>query len=180
MIKALTWVDNTRTRLQLVHWRVTHHQPQGPTEHLPEAHDKAAVSTQLAAVLALLEPTLAKGLRFAGQCLILYLLFVVGTILTQAFSLPLPGNLVGMLLLLLLLSTGIIRPIHLQDVAVLVVQHLNFFFPFVVGLMAWATLFAASGIILGISLGGSAVVGLITAGLIAQWIVRHGGPTDAS
>jgi holin-like protein len=121
------------------------------------------------------------ALRFLRQALILCLLFGVGTVLAQALSLPLPGNLVGMLLLLFLLSVGIVRPANVQDLSGLAVKHFNFFFiPIVVGLMAWTTLLAASGLALGISLIGSAVVGLVAAGLATQLSSARGGPPDAA
>jgi holin-like protein len=120
------------------------------------------------------------ALRFLRQALILCLLFGVGTALAQALSLPLPGNLVGMLLLLFLLRVGIVRPAHVQDLAGLVLQHLNFFFvPLAVGLMAWGGLLAASGAALGLSLLGSAVVCLAVAGLVGQRLSRWGGDRDA-
>ena len=110
-------------------------------------------------------PTIVAGLatvlRLIGQGLTLWVLFVAGAFLSEMFSLPLPGNLVGMLLLLALLSTGVVRVGHVGDVAGFAVKHLNFFFiPFVVGLMAWTALFSSSGLAIGVSLVGSAVLGL--------------------
>lgn len=149
-------------------------------------YDRAADgSVSLSADDARPQTTIGRGvgtaLRFLRQALILCLLFGLGTALAQTFSLPLPGNLVGMLLLLLLLSVGIVRPAHVEDVAGLAVTHFNFFFiPIVVGLMAWTSLFATSGLGLGISLIGSAVIGLVAAGLATQLTTARGGPPDVA
>jgi holin-like protein len=119
------------------------------------------------------------GLRLAGQFALLVLLFHAGTAAAEATGVPLPGNLVGMLLLLGLLRLGVVRPGHVQDLAGLALQHLNFFFiPLAVGLMTWTGLLAASGVALGLSLLGSAVVGLAVAGRVGQRLSRWGGAYD--
>lgn len=126
-------------------------------------------------------PSLRYGLRFSGQCVLLYLLYTVGSLVTRVLHLPLPGNLVGMLLLLLLLRLGVLQPAHVREASTLIVRHFNFFFvPLVVGLMAWTGLFATRGVILGTSLVGSVIVGLATAGFVAQRGTAGGGPTDGS
>jgi holin-like protein len=112
--------------------------------------------------------------RLVGQGLLLWLLYTAGGHLAQATGLPLPANLVGLLLLLVLLATGVVRPDELREVAAVVGRHLSFFFvPFLVGLLAWTTLVATSGTILALSLLGSAVVGLATAGLAAQHLTKR-------
>ena len=91
-----------------------------------------------------------------------------------------PGNLVGMLLLLGLLRLGVVRLEHVEDAAALVLQHLNLFFlPLAVGLMTWGGLLGASGAGLGVSLAGSAAVCLAVAGLIGQRLAPRHGESDA-
>lgn len=120
------------------------------------------------------------GLQLAGQLAVLVLLFYAGTGLVQLTGVPLPGNLVGMLLLLGLLRLGLLRLGHVQDLAGLALKHLNFFFvPLAVGLMTWTELLAASGLALGLSLLGSAVICLAAAGLVAKQLVARGGDDDA-
>jgi holin-like protein len=111
-----------------------------------------------------------------GQGALLVLLFYAGTAVVEATRVPLPGNLVGMLLLLGLLRLGVVRPEQVQDLTGFVLQHLNFFFvPLAVGLMAWTGLLAESGLALGLSLLGSAVACLAVAGLVGQRLARWGG-----
>ena len=119
------------------------------------------------------------GLRLAGQFLVLVGLSYAGTAVVRATDAPLPGNLVGMLLLLLLLRLGVVRPEQVQDAAALVLKHLNFFFvPLAVGLMAWGGLLGASGAGLAVSLAGSAAVCLAVAGLVGQRLSPRGGEPD--
>jgi holin-like protein len=124
--------------------------------------------------------SLRLGLRLAGQFLVLVGLYYAGTALVRATGVPLPGNLVGMLLLLGLLRLGLARLEHVQDAAALVLQHLNLFFlPLAVGLMTWGGLLGASAAGLGLSLAGSAAVCLAVAGLIGQRLAPRGGESDA-
>ena len=150
-------------------------------EQGPEVRDGVASPTEWAELLRVVGSGLRRALRIGSQCAILGLLFATGTVLAHTFALPLPGNLVGMLLLLLLLSTGALRPAHVEDVAGFVVRHLNFFFiPFVVGLMAWGGLLASSGLVLAGCLIVSAVAGALTAALVATRMSPQGGPPDAA
>lgn len=64
-------------------------------------------------------------------------LYAIGEFLSSTFSLPLPGSLIGMLLLLLLLSTHILKLEQIQTVSTFLLTHLPFFFiPAGVALMA--------------------------------------------
>jgi holin-like protein len=144
-----------------------------------------AISVDAYAVSRLAGPGLRRGvhqsLRLAGQFTLLVLLLGVGTVLAQITAVPLPGNLIGMLLLLALLHFGVLRLEQIQDLAGFGIKHLNFFFvPYAVGLMTWTELFATSGIALAISLIGSTIVCLAVTGLTAQHLaMRAGGPDGA-
>ena len=128
-----------------------------------------------------LSPRIRLGLRNAGQFLLLKLLFQVCSALVQAVAVPLPGNLVGMLLLLALLRFGVLRLEQVQELADLTLKHLNFFFiPFAVGLMTWTALLASSGVALVVSLVGSMIVCLAVAGLVSERLSARGGGPDAS
>ncbi|HET8644362.1 MAG TPA: CidA/LrgA family protein, partial [Vicinamibacteria bacterium] len=94
-------------------------------------------------------------------------------LLVQTLRLPIPANLAGVLLLLLLLRSGLVRPQHLREVTALVNRHLALLFvPFLVGGMAWSGLSIAGALVLGAVLLGSTTVGLATTGLAAQWVRR--------
>jgi holin-like protein len=139
----------------------------------------AAMAAPTAPLRTGLPRQLRLGLLLARQFLLLVLLCYAGTALVRETGLPLPGNLVGMLLLLALLRAGVVRLEQVQDAAALVLKHLNLFFvPLAVGLMAWGGLLGASGVGLGLSLAGSAAVCLAVAGLIGQRLTPRGGESD--
>jgi holin-like protein len=109
------------------------------------------------------------AVRLALQSALLYGVFWLASLLVQVLRLPLPTNLVGLVLLLGLLWAGVIKPSHLDVVSGLVSRHLSFFFvPLAVGLMAWGDLLARSGVVLGVALLASAALGIGVAGVCAQ------------
>ena len=108
-------------------------------------------------------------LRLAFQSALLYGVFWSASFMVGTLKLPLPANLVGLLLLLGLLWSGLVKPSQLDLVSGLVSKHLSFFFvPLAVGVMAWGGLLASSGLALGVALLASAAVGIGVAGLTAQ------------
>lgn len=93
----------------------------------------------------------------------------LGYVVASALHLPLPGNLLGMLLLLGLLATGLVRLSWVEASASLLVRHLGFFFvPITVGLMGLGDLFVANGLAVLITLIVSAIVGICVAGFSSQ------------
>ncbi|SDZ55900.1 holin-like protein [Evansella caseinilytica] len=105
------------------------------------------------------------------QIALLWLLNRIGYLLVEATGAPVPGNVVGMLLLLLLLMTRILPLSFIEKGAGLLIKHLGFFFiPFAVGLMTMGEMFIRYGlsffiIILISILTGMYVTGRITQGL---------------
>lgn len=93
----------------------------------------------------------------------------VGYTLAAALHLPLPGNLLGMLLLLSLLATRVVPLGWVESSASVLVRHLGFFFvPITVGLMSLGELFLDNGIAILITLVVSAAIGIGVAGLSSQ------------
>jgi holin-like protein len=93
----------------------------------------------------------------------------VGYSLASALSLAIPGNLLGMLLLLGLLATGMVRVRWLETSASLLLRHLAFFFvPITVGLMGFVALLARDAVPILVTLVVSAGIGLCAAGLTSQ------------
>jgi holin-like protein len=93
-----------------------------------------------------------------------------------ALQLPLPGNLVGMLMLFALLATGMIRLPWIEAGASLFVRHLVcFFIPIAVGLMAYADLFVSHSVAPVVTLVVSAAIGIWVAGGTSQALTRWMG-----
>ena len=78
-----------------------------------------------------------KILRITLQILLITGLSQLGQWLSHTFSLPLPGNLIGMFLMLALLFSGLLKESHIQEGADLLLKYMSFFFiPAGVGLLA--------------------------------------------
>ena len=109
-----------------------------------------------------------------AQLLGLLVLNYAGYAMASALHLPLPGNLVGMLLLLALLVTGALPLRWVEGSAALLTRHLAFFFiPITVGLMSFADLFLETGPAILVTLVLSAAAGICVVGLSAQTLGRR-------
>ena len=102
-----------------------------------------------------------KILSIAGQLLIRILISLAGAQLVQWFHLPLPGSVVGMVLMFVLLSTGVIKVSQINETVSFLLKHMAFFFiPITVGLLNYGELFQNSGVVLLGSLIASLVIAL--------------------
>ena len=76
------------------------------------------------------------AIRYIIQLVIVLAICFMGDILHDSLNLPIPGNILGMLLLLVLLLTGILKLSMIEDVSNFLLKHLSFFFiPAAVGLI---------------------------------------------
>jgi holin-like protein len=113
------------------------------------------------------------ALSMIGQLAVLALLCRAGYVAADLLQLPLPGNLVGMVLLLMLLGAGVVRLTWVERTANLLLRHLAFFFvPIAVGIMGLGVILREIGILLLAVLAASAAVGIIAAGFGAQTVTR--------
>jgi holin-like protein len=108
------------------------------------------------------------------QVLALFLLNQAGYATAAALGLTVPGNLLGMLFLLVLLASGVVPLRWIEASASLLTRHLAFFFiPLTVGLMGFADLFVADGPAILVTLVLSAAAGICVVGLSAQTLGRR-------
>lgn len=113
------------------------------------------------------------ALKTLGQIFLLWLIYYVSTWTVEILHLPLPGSVLGMLLLFTLLSAGIIKEQWLSLGANPLLKHLSFFFiPIAVGLMDWGELFTQKGHLLFLPLVISAFVALLATGGIVQFLTK--------
>ncbi|GIM27694.1 LrgA family protein [Clostridium polyendosporum] len=76
-------------------------------------------------------------MKLFRELLIILIIFFIGETTSKILHLPVPGNIIGMLLLLLLLLTNIIKVNQVETIAKFFLDHLAFFFvPAGVGLLA--------------------------------------------
>ena len=110
------------------------------------------------------------------QVLALLLLNQAGYATAAALGLPVPGNLLGMLFLLVLLVSGVVPLRWIEASASLLTRHLAFFFiPITVGLMGFVDVFLADGPAILVTLVLSAAAGICVVGLSAQTLGRRDG-----
>jgi holin-like protein len=111
--------------------------------------------------------------RLAAQIAALAGIFRLGSLIAERLHLPVPGNVLGMLVLFALLYCGVIKETWIADGAGLLTRHLSLFFiPIVVGLMDWTGLLIVSGPQLLIVLVGSSLAGLFVTGRVVQLLAR--------
>jgi len=124
--------------------------------------------------------TSARLARVAGQAVLLGLIYLASSTIVELLHIPVPSNLLALLLLLVLLSTGLLRLAHVQELSTFLLRHLSFFFvPFMVGLLAQGALLASAGVALLGSLIVAAGVGIVVGGLAAQAAINWTGAPHA-
>lgn len=84
-------------------------------------------------------------MKLLRQFLIIGGISFTGEILNKLFHLPLPGNVIGMIILFLCLCTGAVKLEMIEEISRFLLDHLAFFFvPAGVGLIAVAGLLKSS------------------------------------
>lgn len=110
------------------------------------------------------------ALQLAG----LWVLNELGYILVGWLHLPVPGNMMGMLLLFILLATGIIRLEWIERASSFLIRHLAFFFiPVAVGLMEFGPLFLKNGPAIIGTVVVSTIVGFLVTGYASQTLEKR-------
>jgi len=120
---------------------------------------------------------LTQGLRFIVQIALLWVIYQLGNWVAEKSHLPIPGNVLGMIILFLLLLMGIIRIEWIEEGADFLLKHLAFFFiPIAVGLMQWIGLFQLSGVQLLVSIILGTAVCIMVMNSVATMLVRFRSP----
>jgi holin-like protein len=116
-----------------------------------------------------------KGLIFLLQLIFLLLISTLGYKISEFFHLPIPGNVIGMILLLLLLLSKAIKLEWVDLAGGFLTKHLAFFFiPIAVGLMNMGGLLAHYGFSLAVVILGSFVAGILLSSWTTQLLVKKG------
>lgn len=105
---------------------------------------------------------------------------LIGEVISRALTLPLPGPVVGLILLVL---TCILRPsiaAHIRGTTLGLLQHLSLFFvPAGVGIVAHRDLLREDGVALMLALMGSTVLAIAVGAWIFAAVARWTGSTDS-
>ena len=104
---------------------------------------------------------------------------LAGTLLADAFGLPVPGPVIGLLLLLIWLTAGGRTPSDLGAVADGFIRYLPLLFvPAAVGLVQYLDLLSAFGAVLLVIIIGSTLTGLVGAAFIFSHVAKLSPPTQ--
>ena len=118
--------------------------------------------------------------KLLWQTAILTAIFVGCDQLTRLTAIPLPGNVLGVIVLFFLLLTGIIKESHISLAAEFLLRHLVFFFvPIAVGLMQWGSVFYDYGWVLAAAIVGSTALPLVIVGFMARALRRSADKKQA-
>ncbi len=91
----------------------------------------------------------------------------------RALALPVPGNVLGIVVLFILLATGVVKERWISEAASFLLRHLVFFFiPVAVGLMNWGEVFYDYGWVLLGAIVGSTALPLLVTGWLAGALRR--------
>ena len=119
---------------------------------------------------------LKKNVNHLGQLAILVAVYWSGNQLAAVSGLPIPGSVLGVVILFTLLATNIIKLEQVSAAADFLLKHLMFFFvPIAAGLMTSANIFLESGWTLIIALVAGAAVPFWAVGFITQILRRRRG-----
>ncbi|WP_375089191.1 CidA/LrgA family protein [Peribacillus sp. RS7] len=110
-----------------------------------------------------------KTFAFIVQLIILLIICKLGYFIAHLLHLPIPGNVIGMILLFSLLQTKVLKVEWIELTSGFLVKHLAFFFiPISISLMTMGWLFIEFGLPLALTLGVSLIFGFI----VSAWTVQ--------
>lgn len=114
-----------------------------------------------------------KGIRVILQIAILFMFSFVGDVLHNVLNLPIPGSIIGLILLLICLSCKLMPASFIADGAGLLLSLLPLLFiPAMVGIIKYPSLFSIDGGILFFIIIMSTIVTMIAAGYTSQLIEK--------
>ena len=113
-------------------------------------------------------------MKIFREALIILSIYLIGEIISKGLSLPVPGNIIGMIILLILLCSNIIKLEKVETISSFFLDHLAFFFiPAGVGLLTSFDIIKSSLIqILLICIISTSIIIAVT-GLIVQCLVKR-------
>lgn len=115
-----------------------------------------------------------KIIRIILQIGFLFVITFIGDVLHNFLHIPLPGSIIGLLLLLAGLSFKLIPVNWIENGAGFILAYLPLFFiPATVGVMNYSSLISWSGIALIVIVVASTIVTMIAAGTMGQFHERH-------
>ncbi|MBM7621381.1 holin-like protein [Bacillus tianshenii] len=114
-----------------------------------------------------------KGIRIVLQIACLYFFYWIGVLIQRTFEIPVPGSIIGMLLLFFLLLSGIVKDRLLDEGSGLLLRYMPLFFvPATVGVIRYPDVFAGKGSLILLALLLSTFLVMVISGLVGQKAVE--------
>ncbi|MGE7997110.1 CidA/LrgA family protein [Lysinibacillus sp. NPDC093190] len=104
---------------------------------------------------------------------ILYIFYYMGVGIVALLHVPLPGSVIGLLLLALALNFKIIKVEYIQDGAGFLIGVLTLFFiPATVGVIDYPELFSTTGLLIMLAVIASTLISIYVTGLLSQMVEK--------
>jgi len=117
-----------------------------------------------------------KAIKILFQILIIYAIYLTGNLISNLIKdiIVIPGNIIGMVLLLVLLTTNVIKLSLIEETANYMLKYMGFFFiPLTVGLMESYKIIENSIIQLMIILLVSCIVVMYITGKVTDFLISY-------
>ncbi|AOZ94044.1 CidA/LrgA family protein [Paenibacillus crassostreae] len=124
-----------------------------------------------------------KFIRIIAQVVLLYLFYLAGEFVQKLLDLPIPGSIVGMLLLFVLLLFKTVPVSWIEDGSSTIILYLPLFFiPSTVGIVNHLNIFSGRGLVMILILVVSSAITIGAAAHTSQWLARrkHTGQGEIS
>lgn len=123
----------------------------------------------------------AKNLaRLATELTVLLAVYLLGCQMAGWFGWPIPGGVIGMVLLLLAFASGVVKPAALQmGAGLLMAEMLLFFIPALMSLLDYGALLREEGWRILLVIGVSTLMVMLVTAFTVELVVRLRRPHDA-
>ena len=112
-------------------------------------------------------------MKLFREALIILGIYLLGELLASSLNLPIPGNILGMIILFILLCTNIVKVDNINTITNFLLDHLAFFFiPAGVGLMSSIGIIKSTWLQLLIVCLSTTTIIIVSTGIIVQAISK--------
>ena len=113
-------------------------------------------------------------MKIFRESIIILSIYLVGEIISKGLNLSVPGNIIGMIILLILLCTNVIKVEKIETISSFFLDHLAFFFiPSGVGLLTSFDVIKSSLIQILLICIITTIIVIAVTGLVVQFLVKH-------
>lgn len=124
--------------------------------------------------------TLKSLARLATELAVLLAIYLLGCQMAVWFSWPIPGGVIGMVLLLLAFALGVVKPAALQmGAGLLMAEMLLFFIPALMSLLDYGGLLRSDGWRILLVIGVSTLMVMLVTAFTVELVVRLRRPREA-